>query len=65
MRYSIPKNNKITGQKWKDCDRCGLSWPKAQLRRESETGSKVCPNCYDSPQPKHFPIRHETGREVC
>ena len=33
-------------QKWEECPRCGLDWPKSMLRREY-TGIKVCPECFD------------------
>jgi len=40
-------NNRVTFNKWKDCDRCGLPWPENMLRLQR--GARVCPECYDEP----------------
>jgi len=42
-------NRRVTFNKWKDCPRCSLPWPESALRREPETGSVVCPECFDGP----------------
>ena len=45
-------NNKVTGQVWRDCERCGLPWPLKVLRRQGEIeggGALVCPECRDEP----------------
>lgn len=44
----MPKNNKHTGQKWRECDRCGFDWPVNQLVYQN--GAWVCPRCYNTPQ---------------
>ncbi len=31
------------------CQRCGLLWPRKQLKREEVTRLLVCPNDYDQP----------------
>lgn len=40
-------NRKVTFNKWRDCDRCGLSWKEKLLRMQR--GVRVCPECYDEP----------------
>ncbi len=35
-----------TFQRWEECPRCGLHWPKSQLTKDS-FGTRVCPECYD------------------
>jgi uncharacterized Zn finger protein (UPF0148 family) len=42
----MPYPRHKTFQRWDECPRCGLDWPKSQLRRDY-TGAKVCPNCWD------------------
>ena len=40
----MPQNNRITGQKWKECDRCGFDWPVNKLYYQN--GAWVCPKCW-------------------
>jgi len=40
-------NNKVTFNRWEDCDRCGFSWPVRELKRQK--GALVCPECLDDP----------------
>lgn len=42
----MPYPRHFTWQRWEECPRCGLDWPKDQLKREY-TGAKVCPECFD------------------
>jgi len=37
---AIPTNNKITGQKWKECALCGFEYPVSQLWKRR--GQLVC-----------------------
>jgi uncharacterized Zn finger protein (UPF0148 family) len=52
-------NRRITFNRWEECPRCGLDWPKKALRREPETGSVVCPECFDDPSHQDIKAREE------
>lgn len=44
----MPKNNKATGQRWKECDRCGMEYPLSQLKKQD--GFWLCKEmCVDMP----------------
>ena len=36
----MPKNNKVTGQRWRECDRCSLDYPLSQLQKQD--GFRLC-----------------------
>lgn len=38
-------NNRVTFNKWEDCERCGLPWPEPALKIQK--GTLVCPECWD------------------
>ena len=40
-------NRKVSFNRWKEYPRCGLDWPVKAFKRELETSSLVCPECYD------------------
>ncbi len=42
----MPYPRSKTFQKWDECPRCGLDWPKNLLHRDY-TGARVCSECYD------------------
>lgn len=45
---SKTKNNRATGQVWKDCDRCGFEYPINQLKKQD--GFWLCKDmCVDMP----------------
>jgi len=52
-------NRRITFSRWEDCPRCGLPWPEKALKREPETGSLVCPECFDKPSHADIKARGE------
>ena len=52
-------NRRITFNRWEECPRCGLDWPKKALRREPETGALVCPECFDEPSHADLKARGE------
>jgi formylmethanofuran dehydrogenase subunit E len=39
--------NKILGEIWKLCDRCGFQYPMSMLRRSSK-GRLLCDKCWDA-----------------
>lgn len=43
----MPYPRTHTFQRWEECPRCGLLWPKSSLHRDASK-AKVCPECYDS-----------------
>ena len=44
----MPKNNKVTGQRWRECDRCSLDYPLSQLQKQD--GFWLCKSmCVDIP----------------
>ena len=59
MKTRWRPNNRITFQKWDDCDGCGLPWPKKLLRLQR--GSRRCPECYD--EPCHEDAKRESLQE--
>ena len=52
-------NRRITFSRWERCPRCGLDWPKKELRREPETGAVVCFECFDEPSHADIKARSE------
>ena len=39
----MTKNNKVIGQRWKECERCGLDYPLSQLQKQD--GFWLCKGC--------------------
>jgi len=37
------------------CDRCGLRWWSSDIKRETDTGSRVCPDCVEKMHPQLRP----------
>ena len=60
-------NRKVTFNRWKDCPRCGLSWPEKSLRREPETSALVCSECFDEVSHAYTKaqgeLKESTGRQ--
>ena len=60
-------NRRVTFNRWKDCPRCGLSWPEKTFKREAESGSLVCPECFDEPsyayQKSQSELKESIGRK--
>lgn len=37
---------RILGEKWKECARCGFTWPMSYLRQNTK-GRLICEKCWD------------------
>jgi len=45
-------NNRVTFEKWHDCDICGIPWPESALA--VQRGLLVCPDDLDDPNQDFF-----------
>jgi len=55
----MPRNVRITGEEWVECDVCGFEYPKSRLSRQHPIGGRtdgyvVCPRCADNPGHLYF-----------
>jgi len=55
----MPRNDRVTGEEWQECDVCGFEYPKSQLMRQRPYGGRtdgfvVCARCYDEPGHAYF-----------
>jgi hypothetical protein len=60
----MPYPRHFSFKKWKECRRCGLDYPKQELRRDS-FGVDICPQCIDEDgHDEHLSRMEVRGEEV-